>query len=168
VEIWQQGGDNWAISLTDATSRQSWSIGDQFYAGPGSSAEWIVEDPGTVGQGCGIAVDGQNGQCPLPDFTTPVEFSNMLLAPSAAATWYQIGLSQNSVQVATPTAITAAGAAVKGFSVSYTNAQPPGPVSQPSVVAPGRHNLATWVFAQQVERGPTLALSARRTAGLRS
>ena len=82
VEIWQQSGTNWAISLTDTTARQSWSIGDQFYAGPGSSAEWIVEDPGTLGQGCETAVDDQNGQCPLPDFTTPVEFSNMLLAPS--------------------------------------------------------------------------------------
>ena len=167
VEIWQQSGTNWAISLTDTTARQSWSIGDQFYAGPGSSAEWIVEDPGTVGQGCGIPVDGQNGQCPLPDFTTPVEFSNMLSAPSAPATWYQIGLSQNSVQVATPTALSTTGAAVTGFSVSYTNAQAPAPVSQPSTVGPGPHNLASWVFAKNVERGPALAGSARQTAGLR-
>ena len=109
-----------------------------------------------------------HGQCPLPDFTTPVEFSNMLLAPSAPATWYQIGLSQNSAQVATPTALTTTGAAVTGFSVSYTNAQAPAAVSQPSIVGPGPRNLATWVFAKHVGRGPALALSARQTAGLRS
>jgi hypothetical protein len=160
VEIWQQSGTNWAISLTDTTARQSWSIGDQFYAGPGSAAEWIVEHPGTAGQGCGTAVDDQNGQCPLPDFTTPVEFGNMLLAPSTIATWYQIGLSQNSVQVATPTALTTAGAGVAGFSVSYTNAQAPAPASVPS----------TWLHGSSrrtLSEAPALALSERRTGGLR-
>ena len=77
----------------------------------------------------------------------------MLSAPSAPATWYQIGLSQNSVQVATPTALSTTGAAVTGFSVSYTNAQAPAPVSQPSTVGPGPHNLASWVFAKNVSQG---------------
>ena len=91
----------------------------------------------------------------------------MLLGPRTIATWYQLGLSQNSVQVATPTALTTAGAAVAGFSVSYTNAQAPAPVSVPSIIGPGPHNLATWVFANNVERGPMLALPERRTGGFR-
>jgi hypothetical protein len=45
VEIWQQSGTNWAISMVDNTSRQRWAVGHQYYDGPGASAEWIVEAP---------------------------------------------------------------------------------------------------------------------------
>ena len=85
VEIWQQTGTNWAISMVDNTNGQRWSIGNQYYAGPGSSAEWIVEDPGIVGQACGTFVDNYSGQCPMPGYMTPVAFSNMLLAPTAVS-----------------------------------------------------------------------------------
>ena len=45
VEIWRQSGGTWAISMTDNTSGASWSEGGFDYAGPGDTAEWIVEAP---------------------------------------------------------------------------------------------------------------------------
>jgi hypothetical protein len=104
VEIWLQSGTNWAISMDDSTSRQSWSIGAQYYGGPGSTAEWIVEDPGNVGQGCGIAVGQELGQCPMPVYNPPVAFSNVKVAPPTVGTWDEFSLVQNGDQLSTPSA----------------------------------------------------------------
>ena len=41
VEIWQQSGTDWAVAMTDTTTGQSWSVGDQYYAGPGSSTDRV-------------------------------------------------------------------------------------------------------------------------------
>ncbi len=164
VEIWQQTGTNWAISMVDNTNGRRWSIGNQYYAGPGSSAEWIVEDPGIVGQACGTLVDSYNGQCPMPGYMTPVAFSNMLLAPSTVTAWYEISLVQSSVQVATPSALNTSGSVAAGFSVSYTGIEAPGRLAASSVI--GRRTvdyLATPVLARRVERGVGSA-RGKRTA----
>jgi hypothetical protein len=153
VEIWQQTGTNWAISMVDNTNGQRWSIGNQYYAGPGSSAEWIVEDPGIVGQECGTLVDNYSGQCPMPGYMTPVAFSNMLLAPTTATAWYQISLVQSSVQVATPSALNTNGSVAAGFSVSYTGTEAPGRLATSSVIGRGTvDDLAAPVWARRVER----------------
>ena len=123
VEIWQQSGTDWAISMTDNTTGQSWSIGEQYYAGPGSTAEWIVEAPGQVGQGCGVVVAGAGGQCPLAPYSPPVSFSALGITPGAVNSWYEIGLVQGGVQVSTPSALSVSGSAVTGFDVSYTGVE---------------------------------------------
>jgi hypothetical protein len=117
VEIRQQSVADWAISMVDNASGQSWSIGDQYYAGPGSSAEWIVEDPGVPGQGCGVVVKGAYGQCPMPPYSPPVAFGSLGLTGGVAA-WYEIGLVQNNVEVSMPSALSTNGSTVTGFSVS--------------------------------------------------
>jgi hypothetical protein len=120
VEIRQQSGTDWAISMTDSTNGQSWAVGYQYYAGPGASAEWIVENPGTPGQGCGVVVDGWTGQCPMAAYSPSVAFSNLRSAPGKGATWYEIGLAQNNGEVSTPSVLRTKGPAVTGFTVSYT------------------------------------------------
>jgi hypothetical protein len=121
VEIWQQSGTSWAVSLTDNTSGQSWSVGNQYYAGPAASAEWIVEDPGDPSTPCGQTGPSGSGQCPpIASYSPPVSFSKPGLTPGSVSTWYEISLVQGGVQVSTPSALSENGSTVAGFSVSYT------------------------------------------------
>ncbi len=152
VEIYQQNGTAWAISMDDITNGQNWSVGDQYYAGPGSSAEWIVEAPGVVGQGCGVVVSGEDGQCPLAPYSPPVAFSNLLLAPAAVTTWYEITMVQDGAQVSTPSLLSTSGTRVLGFSVSYTGTNPSGREGADRVADPVVKDLPTPVLEKTVER----------------
>jgi hypothetical protein len=157
VEIWQQSGTNWGISMTDNQNGQSWSIGDQYYAGPGSSAEWIVENPGTPGQGCGVVVNGWTGQCPLAPYSPPIAFSNLRLPPSAATTWYEIWLAQSSGEVSTPSPLSTSGPSVAGFTVSYTGTDGSLRQGADGVTGTPVTNLATPVFDKKIDEdvGPS-------------
>ncbi len=162
VEIWQQSGTAWAISMDDTTNGQSWSAGSQYYAGPGSSAEWIVESPGILGQGCGVVVNGEDGQCPIAPYSPPVSFSNLLLAPAVVSTWYQITLAQGGAQVSTPSELSSSGSDVIGFSVSYTGTQESGRESTDRVIGPVVGNLATPVLDKRMESDIGTVSQARR------
>ncbi len=166
VEIWQQSGTNWAISMTDNTNGQSWSNGDQYYAGPGASAEWVVENPGTPGQGCGVVVNGWTGQCPMAPYSPNVAFSNLRLAPNTGATWYEIGLAQDNGEVSTPSPLKTNSSGVTGFTVSYTGLQ--GALRQGADQGAGQpvRDLATPVFAHRADGGlgPSPGQSTARRA----
>jgi hypothetical protein len=149
VEIWQQSGTDWAISMKDNTTGQSWSVGEQYYAGPGSTAEWIVEAPGVVGQGCGLVIDGAGGQYPLAPYSPPVSFSNLGITPGAVNTWDEVGLVQDGVQEATPSSLSISGSTVTGFNVSYTGTEEPGWVAGDRLMGPAVKTLATPIL----ERG---------------
>lgn len=129
VGIKQVSGPEWSISMRDVTNGQTWSTDIPGYTGPGSSAEWVVEDAGVVGQGCGVIVNGSAGQCSLAPYDPPVTFSNLDLGPTAAGTWYDVGLLQNGAEVSTPSALTTNGSGPTGFTVSYTGPETPGPAA---------------------------------------
>ena len=122
VEIWQQSGTDWAVAMTDTTTGQSWSVGDQYYAGPGFSAEWIVEDPGVPGEGCDVSGPNGLGQCPMAPYSPPVTFSDLGLTPTAVTTWYELTLLQSGIDVSTSSAFSSGGT----FTVSYTGGTSPG------------------------------------------
>jgi hypothetical protein len=44
AEVWQQSSDLWAYDVSDLTSG-SWSSASESFSGPGTTAEWIAEDP---------------------------------------------------------------------------------------------------------------------------
>jgi hypothetical protein len=154
VDISQQSGTDWAISMTDNTTGQSWSLGDQYYAGPGSSAEWIVEAPGVVGQGCGVVVAGAGGQCPLAPYSPPVSFSNVGITPGTVNSWYQIGLVQDGVQEATPSSLSLSGSTVTGFNVAYTGAEESAGVAAGRVMGRTVKTLATPIFEMRSREKP--------------
>jgi hypothetical protein len=74
VDIDQDNGPDsstWTIYMTDKTNGQSWQS-DVAYYGPGSTAEWIVEDPGDPNVPCG-GTNAQHfmGQCALAATARP-------------------------------------------------------------------------------------------------
>ena len=99
----------WGIRVQDNTTGQ-FSVTDQPYSGPGSSAEWIVEAP---------LVNG--APAPLGDYSPEVTFS-ALGASGPAATLDEVIMVQNGVQVSTPSALDST-----GFNVAYGDVAPPPP-----------------------------------------
>lgn len=120
VEIWQQSGTDWAIYMKDDTSGQSWSAGHQYYGGPGGSAEWVVEDPGTPGQACGELKNGFLGQCQIASYKPDIKFRDLRITPRAVHTWDKIRLEHDGLRVSAPTPLRQNRYKVKGFDVSYT------------------------------------------------
>ena len=82
VTIWQEQVGLWGTQLKDQTTGALWS-NYVAYNSSGTSAEWVVEDPGTPGQGCGVVIANYRGQCPLPAFYPAVKFSGLGIAPPA-------------------------------------------------------------------------------------
>ena len=91
VEISGQSGGTWAISMTDNTSGASWSQGGFDYAGPGDTAEWIVEAPTNSATG---NVDT------LAPYDKPVDFSGCGVTGTGSMT--AVTMEQNGVYVSTP------------------------------------------------------------------
>ena len=83
----------------DNTTGQSW-MGEMGYSGPGSNAEWVVEDPGITSVACGSTdAQGDMGQCPMADYSPAVTFSYINVAPVPAPrtkTWDMFVLSDLS------------------------------------------------------------------------
>ncbi|MGC8627749.1 MAG: putative Ig domain-containing protein [Acidimicrobiales bacterium] len=114
VTIWEVSNQTWAIRVTDDSTGGSFET-EQSYNGPGASAEWVVEDPGNVGQGCDVIVNGASGQCPMPPYSPGVTFTDMGISPNVVSTWYEVTLVQNGVAISTPSFYSDG-----TFSVSYT------------------------------------------------
>jgi hypothetical protein len=111
VKIVETGAAVWTIVLTDNTNGQSFST-LQSYSGPATSAEWIVEAPGTI----------QNGTIQtLAHYASPVTFTNLGVIGSQGGLTRMI-IVQNGVTLSVPSAITSA-----GFTVAYGNVTPTPP-----------------------------------------
>ena len=111
----------WQIQVVDGTTGGAYSI-DTPYAGPGSSAEWIVENPDqTSNTNC----PDYNGVylCPMADYTPAVTFSGLSATPDAASGWEDIsmtvpGCSGSGCQVISQQSALSTNPSL-GFSVSY-------------------------------------------------
>lgn len=125
VSIWEAGLGSWVVDMKDNTTEAAWST-NVAYNSPGSSAEWIVEDPGMIGQGCGVVVANFLGQCPLPAYSPPVTFTGLGVWPGRnwrpASSWERMLLTAQGGVVARPSHVSVVGA---GFSVAYAE----GPVN---------------------------------------
>jgi len=110
VSISQTAGTTWHIAVTDDSTTQTFAT-DQPYAGPGTSAEWIVEAPSA----------GVDLQYPLAVFSPAVTFTNLAFTgPENALT--ELVMRQAGKIVATPSVPSAT-----GFSVAYGATAPPTP-----------------------------------------
>jgi hypothetical protein len=105
VAIQQITGTSWGITLTDDTNGESFTT-DQTYTGPGVTAEWIVEAPGTGD---------------LAAFDPVVDFSDLSASP-ASTTVSEVIMVQAAGQVSTPSSLDA-----NGFNVAYGDVAPAAP-----------------------------------------
>jgi hypothetical protein len=109
VSIAQLSPGTWAISITNNTTGQGFSI-QQSYSGPAASAEWIVEAP-TLND----TVETLGTYSPM------VTFSNLALNGLQAGLTSAV-MVQNGVAVSTPSTFTPG-----GFNVAYGAGAPPPP-----------------------------------------
>ena len=106
----------WGIEVEDDTTGETF-ITDQPYDGPGSSAEWIVEDPSqATNPNCTTNPNPPPYECPMPNYTPAVQFTGLDTTPSTYSNLYSETLVQNGVAVSTPSSL----ADNYDFSVSYT------------------------------------------------
>ncbi|HUY09932.1 MAG TPA: G1 family glutamic endopeptidase [Candidatus Dormibacteraeota bacterium] len=109
VTIGQISGTDWAITLTDNTTAQTFTT-DQTYTGPLTSAEWILEAP-TV----------STVQSTLGPYSPDVTFTGLgISGPQSNLT--EIIMVQNGVQVSTPSPLDST-----GFNVAYGDVAPAPP-----------------------------------------
>lgn len=118
VVISQVNGD-WEIGMMDDTTGQSW-VGSVGYYGPGSSAEWVVEDPGDTNVVCGSSGTNGMGQCAMGAYSPPVTFTDLRTAPDAndVKTWDECILENASADMA-PGPVTQNASGNDIFSVAY-------------------------------------------------
>ena len=106
----------WGIEVQDTTSGEVF-ITDQPYDGPGSFAEWIVEDVDQQSNAnCTTNPNPPPYECPMPDYTPAVQFTGLDITPNTYANLYSDSLAQNGTAVSTPSSL----ADNYDFSVSYT------------------------------------------------
>ena len=105
VTIQQISGSNWSITLTDDTNGQSFNT-DQTYTGPGLTAEWIVEAPGSS---------------TLAPYSPVVGFDDLSVSPTNT-TEDEVVMIQAAGQVSTPSAFDS-----NGFNVAYGSVAPAAP-----------------------------------------
>jgi hypothetical protein len=122
----------WQIEVTDDTTGGVY-VTDQPYAGPGASAEWVVENPD---QTSNADCPDYNGVylCPPADFSPAVQWSGLSATPDAASGWTELsmtmpGCSGSCQAVYQPSSISTSPSL--GFSVGYE-----APVDQTAVDAP--------------------------------
>jgi hypothetical protein len=144
AEVWQETSGYWAYYVSDLTSGSPSSAVEPF-SGPGTTAEWIAEDPGcpNVNSGCWNN-DGELQD--LPDFGS-VTFTDLgLTTPSGSWTvppysdvWEMVA-PDGSVE-ALPSAIQGSGASTT-FTVTY---EPPGEMGSTPGTAAIKHAQSTFV-----------------------
>jgi len=105
----QVRGQTWQISLIDNTTRQRFDL-TTGYAGPGTSAEWVVEAP-TINRAV----------LRLGVYSPPVAFSG-LATTGAGARVDEVVMVQRGSVVSTPSPLDP-----NGFAVAYGPAAPPAP-----------------------------------------
>lgn len=143
VEISQVSGTECAIYMADQTLGQSWEY-TVTYTGTGSSAERIVEDPVTSGQGCDVVVNDGLGQCPMAPYYPLVSFTGLGVNNAEASTYtrYETTFVNSSDNAISAPSVQASDGS---FTVTYTgppNGAGPGTAQ---LKAHGRigHTLAT-------------------------
>ncbi len=136
AEVWQETSGLWAYYVSDLTSGSSSSAPESF-SGPGTTAEWIAEDPGDP---------TTQGLYPLGDFGT-VEFTDLgLIVPSGSWTLppysdaVEMVASDGSVE-ALPRPIQGSGTSAS-FTVTY---EPPGAMGSTAGTAALKHWQSTFV-----------------------
>jgi hypothetical protein len=108
VNISQNSGIDWGITLTDDTNGESFTT-DAPYTGPGSTAEWIVEAPG----------DGLT----LAPYSPYINFSDLRISPiNTAVEELEMIPNGDSRVVSMPSTLTS-----DGFNVAYGDAAPAAP-----------------------------------------
>jgi hypothetical protein len=125
VTIDEMSSSQWTITVTDETDSQSFTT-DQYYDGPQTSAEWIVEAP-TEG----------NTQTVLAPYTPDVAFSDLQTVGNQTS-MAEITMVQNDEPVSTTSTY-----ASSGFNVAYGSTAPPAPeLSKNDVTTAGHHLTA--------------------------
>jgi hypothetical protein len=109
VAVWEAGSDLWKMQVADDTDGLAFTTPPEPYAGPGLSAEWVVERPTND---CNALLTS----ClpvKLAAYTPSVSFSAMGMAGGHQTSLWRMLMLQGGQQVATPSAFSPA-----GFSVS--------------------------------------------------
>lgn len=108
VTIWKIKSGDWGFSVTDDTNGRKFTT-HQPYAGPQSSAEWIVEAPGIP-------------TATLAPYGPAVRFSALGFGGAPEKNDARIVMVQDGTQVSTPSALDS-----NGFRVAYGDVAPAAP-----------------------------------------
>ncbi len=119
ASILEEAGGSWAISLSDETTDKQFST-VQPYAGPGESAEWILEAPYVCDPSCVPST--------LADYGTATFDGTVNGRDPGLTSSESVAMVQESAQVSTPSD---PNAVEDGFSVAYGSI-PPSPPPSPS------------------------------------
>ena len=144
AELWQETSGYWDYYIKDLTSGLVSSAAEPF-SGPGTSAEWIAEDPGCP-NGDSDCWNNNGELSDFPDFGS-VTFTDLgLTTPSGSWTVppysdaCEMVTTDGSVEVL-PSPIQGSGASI-AFTVTY---EPPGEVSSTAGTAAVKHTQSTFV-----------------------
>jgi len=116
VAVWEAGPDLWKMQVADDTNGLAFTTPPWPYAGPGVSAEWVVETPSNCP---GLLSSCRPGK--LAAYSPSVSLSAMGMAGGRQTSLLRMLMMQGGQQVATPSAFSP-----EGFSVSYTGPRPAG------------------------------------------
>ncbi len=148
AEVYQDASGYWDYYVSDLTSGSSSSAPESF-SGPGTSAEWIAEDPGNP---------NTNGLYPLADFGS-VTFTDLgLTVPSGSWT---VPPYSDAIEMTTDGWVEALPSSIQGsgtstaFTVTY---ETPGEMSSAAGSAVVRHAQSTFV-------APVPRIAPQRRAG---
>jgi hypothetical protein len=114
VAVWEAGPDQWKMQVADDTNGLAFTMPPEPYAGPGVSAEWVVERPSNCNALSCLPLK-------LAAYSPSVSFSAMGMAGGRQTSLWRMLMMQGGQQVATPSAFSP-----EGFSVSYTGPKPAG------------------------------------------
>ena len=131
----------WGIEVQDGTSGEVF-VTDQPYSGPGSSAEWIVEDPSQATNAqCNTNPVPPPYECPMPEYTPAVQFMGLGTTPSEHSHLFKEILVQKGQPVSIPSTLDSN----YNFDVSYTGATQNGPRGSASRLVVADHTLGSVV-----------------------
>ena len=131
----------WGIEVQDGTSGEVF-VTDQRYSGPGSSAEWIVEDPSQATNAqCNTNPVPPPYECPMPEYTPAVQFMGLGTTPSEHSHLFKEILVQKGQPVSIPSTLDSN----YNFDVSYTGATQNGPRGSASRLVVADHTLGSVV-----------------------
>ncbi|HTT89541.1 MAG TPA: G1 family glutamic endopeptidase [Acidimicrobiales bacterium] len=116
VAVWETGPELWEMRVADDTNGLAYTTPPEPYAGPGVSAEWVVERPSNC--------PGLLSSCrpvQLAAYSPAVSFRGMQMAGGPQKALWDMTMLQGGQQVSKPSAFSP-----EGFSVSYTGPRSPG------------------------------------------
>ncbi len=131
----------WGIEVQDDTSGEVFMT-DQRYSGPGSSAEWIVEDPSQATNAqCNTNPVPPPYECPMPEYTPAC--SSRGWGPRQAST--AASSKRSSSKKGQPVSIPSTLDSNYNFDVSYTGATQDGPRGSATRLVVADHTLGSVV-----------------------